>query len=412
MKRLILLLLMAVVIAGCYTGYEESGNQDEMDQARQQAIRDSIAQVNDFEMRKSRSFAFEYYKQLNYEQAKRYFIRELELDVNNQYSQDYSRLADCYVRLGQADSARVTYEHGLTLDPESVYLHFALGLLLNNSNEEEALQHYLFVTERAPDDPEYHDAWLKMKEIYIGQARYELALGVLERLIEMHPDDKSYQLEKESILQQYFDPEDVIASLEESHSRFPDDLSISRRLAEAYFQSTYYDKTLTVCAEILSQEQDGAVLQLQASAHESLEQYTSAITSLKAASSLLPDDVEIVCNIADLYRMKGDFEIARNYVNRANNISHHNAHATFILGEIYENTADACTGAGGILFDDKLVYKLAREKFASITGDPRFGKRARSKVDYLEAYIPQTSDIFMNQGKDRPTKECYQWIYE
>lgn len=413
MKILLPILLLATLLAGCYTGYEDAGNQDELDNARQQAIRDSIARVNDYEMNKSRSFAFEYYKQRNYEQAKRYFLTELELDVNHQFSRDYSMLADCYVRLGQADSARVTYENGLSYNPEDVYLHFALGLLLNNSNQEEALQHYLFVTEHAPDDPEYQDAWLKMKDIYNSQAEYELALGVLDKLIEMHPEDKSYQLEKENILQQYFDPEDVIASLVDSHNRFPDDHTITRRLAEAYFQSTYYQEALHCCEEILDTgERSVDVLQLRASAQESLEKYNEAITSLKEVATLSPEDAEVVCHIANLYRMKGEYQTARSYVYRARRITPDYPHATFILGEIYENTADACTGAEGILFDDKLVYKLAREQFAMVTSDASFGRRARSKVDYLAEYVPQKSDLFMNQDKERPTKVCYQWIFE
>ncbi len=413
MKRALLLLLPLLILISCYTGYEDAGRQDEVDSARQQAIRDSIAQANDYEMRKSRSFAFEYYKQKNYEQAKRYFITELELDVNHQFARDYSMLADCYVRLGQADSALVTYEQGLALNPDDIYLHYALGLLLNNSNEDAALEHYLFVTERAPDDPEYQEAWLKIKDIYLGREEYELAIEVLDKLIELHPEDKSYQLEKDNILMQYFDPEDLIASLEESHARFPDDQDIARNLAEAYFQNTYYEKCLGVLAEMLATgERDPELLRLKASAQESLEQYDAAITTLKEVSGLLPDDAEVVCQIADLYRRQSKYETARVYVNKAKRITPGYAHATFILGEIYENSADACTGAEGILFDDKLVYQLAREQFQKITGDPRFGKRARNKVTFLEEFIPQKSDIFMNQGKDKPTKECYQWIYE
>ena len=61
MKRALLLLLPLLILISCYTGYEDAGRQDEVDSARQQAIRDSIAQANDYEMRKSRSFAFEYY---------------------------------------------------------------------------------------------------------------------------------------------------------------------------------------------------------------------------------------------------------------------------------------------------------------------------------------------------------------
>lgn len=154
MKRFAIVLLPLLLLLGCYTGYENAVVQDEVDGARQQQILDSLAKVNEFELRKNRSFAHEYYKQQNYTRARDYFLKQMELDVTHQYNSDYARLADCYIRLNNADSARIAYQTALENDPENVYMHFALGHLeYTGQRLESAMQHFKFVTEKEPPIP-------------------------------------------------------------------------------------------------------------------------------------------------------------------------------------------------------------------------------------------------------------------
>jgi len=413
MKKLSLLMIILAFLTGCYTGYEEAVTNDEVDQARLQAIQDSLARVNEKQIKIYRSFAHDYYNKHQFARARDYFVKQLDLDVSHKYSSDYAQLADCYIHLNQADSAQIAYETGLKYKPDNVYLHFALGLMLyGRSQFSQALEHFRFVTGHEPANPRYLDAWIKMKEIYLGEEDYDAVLEVLDQLIKNYPDRREYVQEKESILAQYFDPEELIASLEKSHAAYPEDRDLTLKLARAYFDNTQYDRALALATELLEGETTPELLDFKAGCLENLEQYGKAVATLKQLWKMDQGNPEVLCRIAGLYLEQKQFPKARSYVRKARRVAPDCAHATYLLGQIYETAADECIGSAGIKFDDRLIFKMAREEFQKITNDPKWGKKARSKVKYLAEYIPQKQDLFMHQGQTQAKKPCYAWIYE
>ncbi len=136
---LLIFLIAFVWLTGCapLPSLEEEGGGKAVEEISAQSMakaeRDSIIAVR-------RSFAYERWKNGDYETARMHFntIRQYDIDHGQNI---YRSWADCFVRSDMIDSALFAYEEGIKYFPEDDYLRSSLSIIYKNSGRfEEAIE--------------------------------------------------------------------------------------------------------------------------------------------------------------------------------------------------------------------------------------------------------------------------------
>ncbi len=392
--------------------------QKGMSAARKKAIEDSLRKVQQFEILKSWSSGYEYYKNKSYADAKKYFWKVIKLDTAMAYADTFhykdifARLANCYVQENKPDSAQLAYTMGLKYFPNDVYLHEALGYILRGKGQlQEAAKHYEIAVKL---NPKKASDWRILGEIYVKLNDDENAIRAYEKYIALKPNDRK-AMEVLSILYRETGREDqAIAQKEKMLEQSPNDVTLMLQLGKAYSSQGNYKKARDMYLRVLKLEPENrTALALLGYVYMNLEDYNNAIATYKKLMKLEPKNTEVLCNIASAYRMKGEFRVARSYVRRAISINPRYGLAHITMGQIYESSAEKCINKknGKVDFDDKLVYEKAYYEYKKALKDPEFADKAQRRMDAIATMLPTKEDRFFNKGKKEPTSSCYKWIY-
>ncbi len=404
---LVLILGALVVYNGCAPQQQQTTEKTPEQLA---AERDSIAKVNDREMRMARSFGYEKYNQGDWIKAREYFWKMEELDVTDKFN-EWDRIYDTYLKTDQPDSAEIVLRMGLEEHPEDPYLNATLGFFLKAKQElEPALDLYLVALESEPENVEY---LRKTAEIYEGLGQYEKAIETYERLLAVKPEDVPAKESLTSLVRSHRDPMEYIARLEEDVADNPDNIEKQAELVHAYQGQQMNEKVVAQADVVLAMDPTRKeVYRAKAKAQENLNRLDAAIATYKDLLEQYPEDHAAMLRIADNSRQLGQFNTARVWINRARSAAGGSlAEADYILGLTYESSGDRCSSSG-LDYDDRLVFVIAYGLFNKAAGgdDYAIKERAQSRANYLEQFVPKKSDWFLNQTKELPQKDCYGWI--
>ena len=376
-------------------------------------MQDSIAKANERELKIARMFAYDKLKQSQWEEARKYLWKVVDLDVKHQYN-DWTRLYQSYMNTNQPDSAQYVLGLGLKYHKDDPFLSSTLGFMLKTQGDlDSALVLYKMASALDTGNVDYRK---KIAEIYEQKEMPDSAIAAYEELQKMAPDDQSVKDKLSYLLRKYRAPEDYIKHLEEEVADKPNDIEKRMELLFAYSDQSLNDKVI---------EQANAVIKLDPNRLEAYRQKAQALENLgkskdaiDAYSALLkkdPSDNGVRLRIADNYRQLGDWVKARNWILEAKKAaggSH--AEADYMLGQVYESCSDAASQGRGIEYDDKLVLAIAYGLFkkAASSEDYTVQEKANRRIQAFEAnkFIPQYSDWFMAQDRKMPTNKAYSWI--
>ena len=409
------LFLYVGIFWGCAP--QQTANQG-MSAARRKAIADSLKKIEQFEILKSWSSGYEYYKNKSYDDAKKYFWKVIKMDTAMAYADTFhykdifSRLANCYVKQNKPDSAQLAYTMGLKYFPNDAYLHESLGyIFLHKGQFEKAAEQY----EKAVKlNPKKAEDWRILGQIYVKLNDTDNAIRAYEKYTAMKPNDRK-ALEALSILYKESGREDeAIAKKEEILKNNPNDVTLMLQLGKAYTDQGDLKKARDMYLRVLSIEpKNNVALSLLGYVYMNLENYSEAIKTYKKLQKLEPKNAEILCNIASAYRMEKKFRIAKNYVRKAISIDPKLGLNYITMAQIYETSAGDCINkkGGKVSFDDKLVYEKAYFEYKKALRDPQYADLAQRRMDAIHSMLPTIEDRFLHKGQKEPTGSCYKWIY-
>lgn len=405
---LVLLLFAALYIFGCATTQPKTLTPEQ-----QKARQDSLDLEHKKKLNLQWSFGYEPFKQGDYARAKKYFKRVAELDTGGVFGKVlYQRLGRCYLELGQPDSAEWAYLTGIQNRPDDAYNYIMMDYILEQSGRyEEAVPYLVKATDLEPDNAGY---FKKLGERYVNIDDPDAAIEAYQKAVDLDPTDSEAQTTLANLVEQYLDLDQLIATLLSAVEEFPDDMKKRTDLAEAYLKAGDPAKASQQLKTVIEKEPDNVyALEYLGESYQQLEQYNNAVGTYKKILELHPDDKKNMCNLALSYRSLKQFATAMRYANKALALDSRYGLAFLTRGMIYEASADYCVDQNPdkkILFDDKLVYKLAYDEYVKAKKDLNWSTDASNRMVYVEPIIPTKSDYFMNKDVTTPRSACYDWI--
>jgi len=372
---------------------------------------DSIAKANERELKIKRMFAYDKLKNGQTLEARGYLWTVVDLDVKHEYN-DWDRLYQTYMETQQPDSAQIVLRMGLEYHPDDSFLNATLGFMLKTQGQhEESLELYNRAIEA---EPENLDFLLKQAELYEALDMYDEAIASYERQLELNPDDLNIKDRHTSLIRRFRDPSEYIAALETDVANQPDNYDKKFELILVYEEQGLNEKIIPMADQAIALDPTKVdPYKFKAKAQENLNKISDAIATYKSLLEQYPTDSGTILRIADNYRLLGQFISARSWVLKGKEAAGgESARADYILAEVYESAGDACSSGRGLEFDDKIIYIIAYGLYerAANSGDFNVIDSAERKLSYMDQFVPQYSDWFMNQTKKMPETDCYKWI--
>lgn len=408
-------IVAAIYLSGCAT----TGVEKPIDAARQKAIQDSLKKIWEFELNKNYSIGAENHKNKMYERALKPLWRVVELDTSYRFKGLYDKLGDSYLQLSKPDSALLVFEKGVQVFPDNAYIRRSLGYLYSAMNQRQnAINNYqkaIEITgkdeskERKPDD------YRALGKLLVAEGKIEEAIPVYEQLAKLEPQNQEVQEILATLYRQMGNEEAMIDSWIRALEMDPKNTDLLFRIGKAYFDRGDNQKAQQNFQQLLVIKSDDATaLEYLGDTQQNLGSFTEAIKTYEKVIVLRPDNFKVMCDIASCYRELKKYPTARTYANKAAQVNPNVGLPYFVLGEIYEATAEECMAKDGrkeAKFDDRLVFELAYNNFKKAITDLEVGREAVQKVQYLEEFIPKKEHRFMHPNQTRAELSCYSWIY-
>jgi len=409
----ILIVLVLASIFGCAPPpvvEEEAALTTE----QQKALEDSLREVQLRELKIIRSFAYQHYNNKAWQDAAGYYEQLAEEDTGHVFN-DYGKWAQCYIQMSvSVDSVKTLYQRGIAAFPEDAYLHASLGHIFRTQGLlDSAAVHYQAAVQNNPEELEYKKT---LAELFTRLNRPMEAIDLYKGILKEEPENKEIAEILDDLVRRYLSPEDYVKSLEESVTRFPEDLDKKLELAKAYTDIGRNEKALTLLETVIQQEpNDISALETLGNVQQNLRNYTAAINAYMKILTIEPDNTRIMVEISNCHRQSGQFFQARTYARKALAKDSQMGSAHSALAAIYETAADQKTGGKPPGYSDKLVFLVAYGLYqdAKNTGDYQVLSEAENHMKYLKEsqLIPAYADWFMHQDKTDPTEGSgYEWI--
>jgi tetratricopeptide (TPR) repeat protein len=148
-----------------------------------------------------------------------------------------------------------------------------------------------------------------------------------------------------------------------------------------------------------------------ASAYQKIDQPDKAVESYKKLLALQPENRDAYLNLGIIYKDKNQLGVARNYLQKAVEVSPGWGYPVYVEGTLYEQAARGCT----FDFNAKVVYLLAQETYKKAKNmDPNVAGQAQDRIAALSNSVPTQEDFFFRRLKSGDTikieGQCYDWI--
>jgi tetratricopeptide (TPR) repeat protein len=341
------------------------------------------------------------------------FLKVAEADTLKLFKDLWSKLADCYFKVGVPDSAQIVSEKGLKFFPENIYLHRSVAHIYTGRDMiQDAIRHYETIVKL---DPKATDDWKKLGNLYLKENEMEPAIEAFEMTTELNPQDQESNDILSRLYTQTGNQDAAMDRIEKVRQQDPTNPKYMFSLGRQYFVRELYPKAEPEFREYLKYVPDddiareylGAALQNQEKYQESINVYSTILERN-------PNHTKSLCEIGSCLKSLGRFRDARVSVDKALKIDSEYYYAYIVRGEIYEATADKCMQAEGRNspdWDDKLIYQLAYDQYEKAKADPALKNLADRKLDYVKQLIPTAEDRFMHKSDAKAKVACYQWIY-
>ncbi len=372
---------------------------------------DAANEQREAEIAKYRSFAYERWKNGEYEAARGHFNKIRVLDIEHKHN-IYRQWADCFVRSGMIDSARCAYEEGINYFPDDDYLHNGLAIVLRNAGQmEDAIEQQKEAVRIKPDNEDYLFA---LAEMYEKTENWEKAVETYEVLADLFPDNPLYNQRIIDIKRIYFNPEEYLQTLKDAVNKFPDDPKRHFDYAMALLDQGHSEQAVGEFeAYTRQQPNDAEGWRNLARARENLSDFRGAVTARKKVIEINPESLKDMVNVGRNYLNLKKWVEARGWAKRALAKDSDYGSAWVLMGDIYFNAADLASGDSP-KYNDKLVFTIAYGLYrrAATSSDIEARSDGERGLRILKGgeLIPSREERFMNRSKTRPIGDLYKWI--
>ncbi|MCF7842869.1 MAG: tetratricopeptide repeat protein, partial [Lentisphaeria bacterium] len=381
---------------------------------RQKAYKDSMKKANMRECMKFLSFATEYYKNKDYEDALRNYKKLFELQcVDEELARDvFVFVGNSYRELNQLDSALYYYDRGLSYIPENAYLRqnkiYTLKLM---GDTDGVLAEKAELLRYTPDDMKLAE---ELVDEYLLNKYFEEAKALAQQILEKDPNNRNVQnILREAMVEL---GEDIFDMIKARYEEDPANLQNINEYAGLLIERNMMTEATQVLENAVKVNPDNEnIMRRLVDVYNSKGNTAQTVTILTKLIKLKPNDTEYQYQITDAYLNTGDHKSALKQAEAIIKANPQDGRAYANRAKVYEEIANACTGAAPD-FSDKLVFSMAYEDYLKAR-DLRYSK-IQNKIDFLgEARIPQKGDWFFyrddyvdKQGYATPQKKCYSWL--
>ena len=406
------------------TPEEQARIADSIKQAQYDArYREMLIQVN---------YGNDPYRNEKWEDAIPYFRNALNIDrelhgENLKSALRLRQLGNCYYNINIRDSALYFYEQFSkyeTKGEESAQIHSRLIELYREFEQPEKMmtEYYntIDILEREKSVADLRNYYELLAEIKLTQGDTDEVLRIYNRLIELFPDEKSYQDRKLALMRSTADDETQLQELLSHLEKYPDDINAMQALLGIYSRRNNNDKVLEFADKILAvKTNDVETLKTKAHAFLNLQRYNDAIgiyIILIQVDPINNNHKDYYCEIADCFINLKNYKTAVTEANKALRLDSNYGKAFIKIGQAYEGFTDVEVKKlggyeKGLKFDEKLAFKKAYDTYEKGTKDPQFRIDAQRLMNSIKNFIPTNEDYFFHKGETKPKNPVYAWMF-
>lgn len=368
------------------------------------AQRDSLIKVN-------RSFAFENWKNRDFESARRQLGLVRQYDLEHQHN-IYRIWADCFINLGLTDSAKFAYEEGLRYFPNDDLLHNNLAILLRNRGEVKGAIREM--KEAVRIEPENLDYLRELERLYEAAEDWENAIATYERIVALAPNDAALRDALTALIRTRRSPEEYLKTLREAVDQFPSEPERRKVYAKALLdQGDNQGAIEQLNVYLEARPDDLEARQMLGWAYQGAFDLKKALQTLEQLTAMQPDNLQASLGVGQIYLQMGEWAKARKWANIVLSREASYGPAWLLMADVYYRAANQASGDSP-KYDDKLVFAIAYGLYekAARSSDPQSradGERMMKSMKAAEL-VPTKEERFMNRRKVRPSGEVYSWI--
>lgn len=369
-------------------------------------------EISLMELRQLYSFGSEYFKNKSYNSALPYLWKVFLNDTTTKYARNAIRkIADSDFNLQMADSTLIASYRGLALFPDQTRLHYYAGYIQENLGKFTcAIPHYEALVDSDPENVQYLE---KLAFLYFKNGDIK-AIEVQKKLISLDPENSKYKETLPTYTRGLLgDGEELLKAYKEAYDADPDNVDNAYNYGKTALDQGEYLTALEPLSRIVDKLDPKHLKAFKARAvcYEGLEYFTSAINDYKKIINIEPQNIEVMCAIANVYRYKNEFSNGRYWANKALSNKPGFGLAYIAIGEIYESAVTYCQKGRDRKYDDGLVYEMAYAQYAKALKDPVYKSMAKSRRNGLRPFLLSKEEKFMNQDRTTLKESCYSsWI--
>ncbi len=340
------------------------------------------------------SFAFEYMKQKNYDEAIPLLKKAINADPS--YVDAYLALKEVYLLVGDTIKAFAICKEniGCFADPESNRkMTLAYASLLDKMGEsEKAEQFFLDVIKKNPTDANSYDMYAGFLE---SKDRYNEALENYKRAYQYNSGNGGTAFRYGSLLFKLERYREAIEFLKKAKEVFVDDIEVIKKLAECYSELGEYVNAIEEYKSIIRIIPEHVSSRIQiGNAYMKLGQYNTAEKYFNEALKIEPDNLTVYYQLINLELTRKNLPEVKKYINEGFSIAPNDEILFALYGEYYYRL--------GLNYYKKDELRPAKAEFEESiriwektmvkTSDPKWMKYAREGIERANEYITNINE--------------------
>jgi len=316
-------LLFLIILVSCAS---TSGKEEEIKQPEVQEVSDAERYY---------SFAFEYMKQKNYDEAIPLLLKAVKAD--SVYVDAYLALKEVYLLVGDTSKAFAICKEniGCFTDPESNRkMTLAYASLLDKMGEsEKAEQLFLDAIEKNPTDANSYDMYAGFLE---SKGRYNEALENYKRAYQYNSDNGGTAFRYGNLLFKLEQYREAIPLLKRAKEVFVDDIEVIKKLAECYSELGEYENAIEEYKSVIEIIPKHVSSRIQiGNAYFKLRQYNTAEKYYNEALKIESSNLSVYYQLINLELTRKNLSGVKKYINKGFSIDPNDYILFALYGEYY-----------------------------------------------------------------------------